>query len=70
MTATNYIPRFSENDYAANGWIKFDSDVLQQNNHPQTIIESRPATRAPSSRTVISTIPPASDHEMIIGLLF
>ncbi|CAF4638839.1 unnamed protein product [Rotaria sp. Silwood1] len=28
VTTTNYIPRFSENDYVANGWIKPDSDVI------------------------------------------
>ncbi|CAF4736945.1 unnamed protein product, partial [Rotaria magnacalcarata] len=27
VTANNYIPRFSENDYVANGWIKSDPDV-------------------------------------------
>jgi len=32
ITTTNYIPRFSENDYAANGWIKSD----QQHDHSQT----------------------------------
>jgi hypothetical protein len=30
--------------------------------------ESRPGTRAPSSQTLTLTIPPASDHEMILGL--
>ncbi len=28
VTTTNYIPRFSENDYAANGWLKSDPDVI------------------------------------------
>ncbi|CAF4323230.1 unnamed protein product, partial [Rotaria magnacalcarata] len=28
VTANNYIPRFSENDYVANGWIKSDPDVI------------------------------------------
>lgn len=55
MTTANYIPRFSENDYAANGWIKSDSDVL--------ISQARPATRIPSSRA----LPPAAEHEMILG---
>ncbi len=55
---TNYIPRFSENDYAANGWIKSDPDVVH--------LQSQPAPRPPSSRP----IPPASAHEMIVGSLF
>ena len=29
VTANNYIPRFSENDYVANGWIKSDPDVIE-----------------------------------------
>jgi type IV secretory pathway VirB4 component len=28
VTTANYIPRFSESDYAANGWIKSDPDVI------------------------------------------
>lgn len=55
MTASNYIPRFSENDYAANGWIRSEPDVIP--------IQPRPVTRIASSRP----IPPASEHEMVIG---
>lgn len=28
MVTSNYIPRFSEGDYVANGWIKSDPDVI------------------------------------------
>jgi hypothetical protein len=28
ITTANYIPRFSENDYVANGWIKTEPDVI------------------------------------------
>jgi hypothetical protein len=28
VTTATYIPRFSENDYVANGWIKTDPDVI------------------------------------------
>ncbi len=55
MTTANYIPRFSENDYAANGWIRSDPDVIPQ--------PPRPPTRVHVSQTV----PPASEHEMIVG---
>ncbi|CAF0975911.1 unnamed protein product [Adineta steineri] len=97
VTTATYIPRFSENDYVANGWIKSDPDVIlipqpnvnidsspkshdrswtTSSTRTQTtdlIItsESRPPTVAHSSRSShngrTSTIPPASDYEMIIG---
>ncbi|CAM2705980.1 unnamed protein product [Rotaria socialis] len=89
-TVNNYIPRFSENDYVANGWIKSDPDVIEietspkphdrswsssstriQTNDLVITTESRPPTVTHSSRTInngrTSTIPPASDYEMIIG---
>ena len=28
VQTSSYIPRFSENDYVANGWIKFEPDVI------------------------------------------
>ena len=33
---SHYIPRFSENDYVANGWIKSEQDVFPL---PQTNID-------------------------------
>jgi hypothetical protein len=30
-TTTNYIPRFSESDYVANGWITPEPDVISLN---------------------------------------
>lgn len=53
VTAASFIPRFSENDYAANGWIKPNPDVIP--------IQPRPVTRP---------LPPASNHEMVIGTFF
>ena len=53
VTSASFIPRFSENDYAANGWIKPNPDVIP--------IQPRPVSRA---------LPPASNHEMVIGMFF
>ena len=55
VIGASYIPRFSENDYAANGWIKSDPDVVP--------IQPRPVTRISSSRP----LPPAAEHEMVVG---
>ncbi|CAF4489324.1 unnamed protein product [Rotaria socialis] len=35
VTANNYIPRFSENDYVANGWIKSDPDIIEIETSPK-----------------------------------
>lgn len=37
VTGASFIPRFSENDYAANGWIRPNPDVIP--------IQPRPVTR-------------------------
>lgn len=60
----NQIPRSTENTHTVNSWIKSDADL------PQTIIEPRPTNRNHSSRTLTSTIPQVSIHEMIIGLYY
>lgn len=41
MVPSNYIPRFSEGDYVANGWIKSDPDVIPLN-QPNIDIETSP----------------------------
>ena len=55
VTSASYIPRFSENDYAANGWIRTDPDVVP--------LQARPPTRA----HIAQTIPPAAQNEMVLG---
>ena len=55
VTSASYIPRFSENDYAANGWIRTDPDVIP--------LQARPPTRT----HIVQTIPPAAQHEMVLG---
>ncbi|CAF3226496.1 unnamed protein product [Rotaria socialis] len=35
VTANNYIPRFSENDYVVNGWIKSDPDIIEIETSPK-----------------------------------
>ncbi|CAF0931311.1 unnamed protein product [Didymodactylos carnosus] len=50
ITPTNYIPRFSEQDYVANGWIRSDSDAtMSSNNNNNSDIEHSPKRHDRSS---------------------
>ncbi|CAF0967377.1 unnamed protein product, partial [Rotaria sordida] len=73
VTTTNYIPRFSENDYVANGWIKPEPDVIpltQSNFDNDTSPKqhdrswSTNSTRIQTNDLVITSEsrPPASTH--------